>query len=311
MEKKPRLFVLMFIILAVGFLSSCDKEETQETFPLSALVHYSIDGKQVAFHALTHSAVSWHWDFGDGQESTEKNPVHVYENGGYYDVVLTATGSDGNTAVDEDSIGVALTPYVLLTGGPTATEGKTWKLTADHPPSDKLANADAGLSVVEQPLPQGVFNLSLGMPQVYETTYTFFFDQGYIPDSQDHGYAFSGYVYQMVTAGGEDIINAGGADFGLCVASYTADDDLTFTYVEEENFAVPSVYGSGGEVTFSGVSTLDFSGNGFVGFNDFQSKVILNSISDNAMQLTMFMAASPDHLPMNTHALVLTFEAVR
>lgn len=299
----------MFIIPAVAFLSSCDKEETRETFPLSALIHHSIDGKQVAFHALTHSAVSWHWDFGDGQQSTEKNPVHIYQDGGYYDVVLTATGSDGNTAANEVSIAVDLTPYVLLTGGPTATGGKTWKLTADHPSSDKLAHANAALTAIEQPLPQGVFNLALGMPEPYETTYTFFFDQSYIPDSQNHGYAFSGYVYQLVTAGGADIINAGGASFGLCVASYTAEDNLTFTYVEEENFAVPSVHG--GEVTYSGVSTLDFSGNGFVGFNDFQSKVILNSISDNRMQLTMFMAASPDHLPLNTHALVLTFEVVR
>ena len=310
MKKKPHLFVLMFIIPAIALLSSCDKEETRETFPLSALIHHSIDGKQVAFHALSHSAVGWQWDFGDGQQSTEKNPVHVYQDGGYYDVVLTAAGSDGNTAVDEISIAVDLTPYVLLTGGPTATAGKTWKLTADHPSSDKLAHANAALTAIEQPLPQGVFNLALGMPEPYETTYTFFFDERYIPDSQDHGYAFSGYVYQLVTAGGANIINAGGASFGLCVASYTAEENLSFTYIEDENFAVPSVHG-GGEVTYSGVSTLDFSGNGFAGFNDFQSKVILNSISDNRMQLTMFMAASPDHLPLNTHALVLTFEAVR
>ena len=309
MKKNPHLFVLMLIIPAVALLSSCDKEESREEFPLSALIHHSIDGRQVAFHSLTHSAVSWHWDFGDGQTSTEKNPVYVYQDGGYYDVVLTATGNDGNTAVDQISIAVDLTPYVLLTGGPTATEGKTWRLSPDHPSSDKLAHADAALTAIEQPLPQGVFNLALGMPEPYETTYTFFFDESYIPDSQDHGYAFSGLVYQMVTAGGANIVNAGGQAFGLCVASYTAEDNLTFTYVEEENFTIPSVHG--GEVTYSGVSTLDFSGNGFVGFNDFQSKVILNSISDNRMQLTMFMAASPDHLPMNTHALVLTFEVVR
>ena len=299
----------MFVILATGFLSSCEKDESRETFPVSAAIFHSIADKQVAFNSLTHSAVSWHWDFGDGQESTEKNPVHVYQEGGYYNIVLTATDSKGNTATDEISIAVALSPMVYLTGGATATEGKTWKITANHHGSDKLANADAGLSHIVQPLPGGVFNLSLGMPEVYETTYTFYSDGSYVPDSQNHGYAFSGLVYQMVTGG--DIVNAGGASYGLCVASYTADDDLTFTYVEEENFTVPSIYGSGGSLTFSGVSTLGFSGNGFVGFNDFQSKVILNSISENSMQLTMFMAASPDHLPLNTHALVLTLEAVR
>ncbi len=32
---------------------------------------------------------SWEWDFGDGNTSTEQNPIHVYENDGIYDVTLT------------------------------------------------------------------------------------------------------------------------------------------------------------------------------------------------------------------------------
>jgi hypothetical protein len=32
---------------------------------------------------------SWQWDFGDGSSSREKNPVHVYENPGFYKVTLT------------------------------------------------------------------------------------------------------------------------------------------------------------------------------------------------------------------------------
>ena len=36
----------------------------------------------------------------------------------------------------------------------------------------------------------------------------------------------------------------------------------------------------------------------------------LQEIKDKTMRLVMFMAASPDHLPLNTHALVLTFEVV-
>jgi FOG: PKD repeat len=31
---------------------------------------------------------SWHWEFGDGSTSTEKNPKHTYQNSGYYDVTL-------------------------------------------------------------------------------------------------------------------------------------------------------------------------------------------------------------------------------
>ena len=35
--------------------------------------------------------LSWFWDFGDGNTSEEQNPIHVYENEGGYDVVLTIT----------------------------------------------------------------------------------------------------------------------------------------------------------------------------------------------------------------------------
>lgn len=36
---------------------------------------------------------SWYWDFGDGSSSNQQNPVHIYKNGGIYNVSLTV--SDG------------------------------------------------------------------------------------------------------------------------------------------------------------------------------------------------------------------------
>jgi len=74
--------------------------------------------------------------------------------------------------------------------------------------------------------------------------------------------------------------------------------------------AVPPT-SEGGVVTYSNVSTLDFSGTEFVGFRDYQRKVILKKITDTSMQLVMFMAASPDYFPANTNALVLSFEVVK
>ena len=38
--------------------------------------------------------VSWFWDFGDGQSSEERNPVHKYEDKGTYNVSLTVTDDD-------------------------------------------------------------------------------------------------------------------------------------------------------------------------------------------------------------------------
>lgn len=39
--------------------------------------------------------VSWHWIFGDGATSTERNPVHTYAAKGDYDVILTVTDNFG------------------------------------------------------------------------------------------------------------------------------------------------------------------------------------------------------------------------
>ena len=63
-------------------------------------------------------------------------------------------------------------------------------------------------------------------------------------------------------------------------------------------------------VTYNDVS-IDFSGTEFVGFMDSQRKVIIQAISDKSMRLVMFMAASPEYYPLNTHALILTFEVVQ
>ncbi len=38
---------------------------------------------------------SWYWDFGDGHFATTQNPVHIYDNSGIYNVVLTVTDIDG------------------------------------------------------------------------------------------------------------------------------------------------------------------------------------------------------------------------
>jgi PKD repeat protein len=305
--------IALTFLLAIGTIMfySC-KEETAD--PPKASIFYSVVDRQAAFTALTKRVVKWDWDFGDGQTSTEKNPVHIYDGGGYYSVKLVGTDDSGRTAEAEITIAVAVTPYVLLTGGAGAENGKTWKLSANHSANDKLANADADFTIADgapSTLPQGVFGLYLGMGEVYDDTFTFYFDGSYSHDTKADQASFAGLLFEYLTTGGAGIVNAGGADFGLCTGLYTPEEDATFTYVEKEDFPVPSVYGPGGVLTYQDVSTLDFSGTEFIGFMDNQRKVIVQEITDARMRLVMFMAASPDYYPLNTHALVLTFDAVQ
>ncbi len=312
-----RILLYGFFIFSGGLLyTSCTEDESRPTFPLSAEIFQSAVGKQVAFTALTHSATSWSWDFGDGNTSTEKDPVHVYEEGGYYIATLTASDGRGGAVTKEVSLALDLPPYAMLTGDHTADDyaGKTWKLTADHSTGgDYFADADAAFTTVSdtpRPLPTGIFDLEFGMGDLYKDEFTFFYDGSYVHDVKEDGASFGGLVYEIVTNGGAGIVNANGEDYGLCIAKYTPEAGATFTFTEDENFTVPSVYGPGGAITFNNVMTLDFSGTEFIGFRDFQRKVIVRSITNSRMQLIMFMAASPPHLPANTHALILSFEVV-
>ncbi|MFV0268389.1 MAG: PKD domain-containing protein [Draconibacterium sp.] len=303
-------------MIGIILLPSCSDDDERPVFPLSAAIFHSIDGKQVAFTALTHSASSWLWDFGDGETSSEQNPVHVYQEGGYYVATLSATDKDGNKVTTEAKLAISLTPYALLTGDHTQTDydGKTWRLKSDHGTgNDYFANADAGFSTASgtpKPLPTGIFG-QLGMPDVYKDEYTFYYDGSYKHDVKDDGAAFGGLVYQYILNGASGVINASGADYGLCIAQYTPETNATFTFTEHEDLTIPSVYGAGGVLTYKNVSTLNFSGSEFIGFRDYQRKVIVTKINDSSMQIVMFMAASADYFPANTHALILSFEVVK
>lgn len=50
---------------------------------------------------------SWSWDFGDGNSSTEQNPVHSYDAGGNYEVSLTVTDSEGMSDTQSKTVTVS------------------------------------------------------------------------------------------------------------------------------------------------------------------------------------------------------------
>lgn len=56
---------------------------------------YSVSDLTVTFTDASILAVSHSWDFGDGNMSTEVNPVHTYAVDGTYDVTLTTTNAAG------------------------------------------------------------------------------------------------------------------------------------------------------------------------------------------------------------------------
>lgn len=72
----------------------------------------------------TNNPTSWAWDFGDGGNSTQQNPSHIYQNAGSYTVQLIATNSHGsdtetkNNYIQVSQAGDA--PVAAFTANPTS-----------------------------------------------------------------------------------------------------------------------------------------------------------------------------------------------
>jgi len=69
---------------------------------------------------------AWHWDFGDGETSSERHPLHTYAAPGVYTVTLTVTDNDGLTGATAQPYTVLQPPAVDFTWSPlTPNEGQS------------------------------------------------------------------------------------------------------------------------------------------------------------------------------------------
>jgi PKD repeat protein len=67
------------------------------SFPVAAFTSNN-DGLTVTFTNTSQNADSYSWDFGDGNTSTESNPVHTYQNPGQYAVKLSSSNNCRTTS---------------------------------------------------------------------------------------------------------------------------------------------------------------------------------------------------------------------
>lgn len=93
-------------IQLVNYVSVSDMPQTS--------FEYFDDQFDVSFTNTTVEGSSYSWDFGDGNASTEENPMHTYSAEGTYEVILTATNSCGTTTT---------TASVIVNALPTAGFG--------------------------------------------------------------------------------------------------------------------------------------------------------------------------------------------
>lgn len=88
-----KLFNLNYLLVpALIFLGvACSEDEINRNPIADFSFKVADDGRTVTFTNKSKDSETYAWNFGDGETSTEKSPVHVYEEAGEYDVTLVST----------------------------------------------------------------------------------------------------------------------------------------------------------------------------------------------------------------------------
>jgi len=302
--KKRTLFLWSFGvigILAVTF-SSCKKDDPVD--PPTVSIFSTVDGYQVAFTATATNTDTYAWDFGDTETSTDQNPTHIYAQSGSYTATLTVTG-EGGTATATEAVTIAASELEMLTGGPSATNGKTWMFSQTAGEGDGIFKATDDLEY-EDPITDGILGL-IGLASEYEDEFTFKHDLSYTHDVKNDS-VVADIIYAMLNGisfrqSAEDIIVLAPFTPAAATFTYTEDTDLTLEVVDKDDDEVTS------NVTWSDLSVLEIAGGTeFLGILDFTRKYMILDIAVDELQVGIFVSTSEgSKMNIPKHVLIMTF----
>ncbi|RLD82385.1 MAG: hypothetical protein DRJ15_01690 [Bacteroidetes bacterium] len=149
---------------------------------------------------------SWYWDFGDGNTSTEQNPVHAYNISGYADVCLTITSDSGSCTSTECMI-------VQLPGGGGDCQADFYYI------EDSTAN-----------LTVHFFDQSISANPITSWSWSFGDGSGSAEQNPVHTFNASGEYYVCLTIT---------ADSGFCTSTYC---ELVYVQLEDDLYLGGNVF---------------------------------------------------------------------
>ena len=133
-------------VLAIGSLlySGCKKDGDNSTFEKNPKACFStyqnnIPSEVISFINCSENATSYHWDYGDGTESTSRNSEHIYQTLGPKTITLTAFGNNKENTYSQTINVNTIPPKAIKINKITITH---WKDTFNNRPWDTDGFAD-------------------------------------------------------------------------------------------------------------------------------------------------------------------------
>lgn len=141
--KQMKLILIFAMVGMLGMFTACDDDDDDTTAgnPFADF-EYAVSEEnplEVAFTNKSTNSENYLWDFGDGETSTEENPVHEYAESGTYEVVLTATNADDVSTDVKKTLSIGSN---LLADD----DSKTWKLYREETSMGVGPNAEEARS---------------------------------------------------------------------------------------------------------------------------------------------------------------------
>ena len=96
--------ILQLTVLSILFLTSCTKEKDLPTASFDFTLSQSQAPANVTITNTSTNALTYAWETSDGKTSTEANPVFTFNEGGTYEIKLTASNNDGSNSITKSVV---------------------------------------------------------------------------------------------------------------------------------------------------------------------------------------------------------------
>ena len=271
-----KLYYLFFAILTIGF-TACQEEFTldEAPAPTEASFESSTSSKGENYIVFSNNSDGFikKWDFGNGASAEGDEVEGYFPFAGDYEVTLTVYSAGGSVSSSESVTIESTDPTIcdvefleLLTGGCDQPEGKTWVIDAARaghfgvgPPNS--FTPDYYAAAANEKAGGGLYN----------DEYTFILNQYQFEQNTN------GDVY-LNAAQESNFPGAFEPEVGDRKAPYVAPENINFSFEDGED----------------GYINLNFTNNGFIGYNTGVNQYQILSISENEMFIRFSDASTPD-----------------